>query len=106
ILLIHGLSGMTQSFAISRWLIGALDAIDYVPLTLFILIVTMASVLVVRRARQWNLLAVGDAWASTRGADVPRLVSFGYVAGSLLAAGTVALTGPIGFSGLGVPPLC
>jgi len=36
---------------------------------------------------------------------VPRLVSFGYVAGSLLAAGTVALTGPIGFIGLVVPHL-
>jgi iron complex transport system permease protein len=105
ILLIHGLSGMAQSFAISRWLIGALDAIDYLPLTVFILVVTTVSTLIVRRARQWNLLAVGEAWASTRGADVPRLVSFGYVAGSLLAAGTVALTGPIGFIGLVVPHL-
>ena len=29
ILLVHGLSGMSQSFAISRWLIGSLDAIEY-----------------------------------------------------------------------------
>ena len=29
ILLIHGLSGLSQSFAISHWLIGGLDAIEY-----------------------------------------------------------------------------
>ena len=28
ILLVHGLTGMSQSFAISRWLIGGLDAIE------------------------------------------------------------------------------
>ena len=105
IILILGVSGMAQSFAISRWLIGALDAIDYVPLTIFIAVVSTVSIMVVRRARQWNLLAVGEAWASTRGVDVRRLVVFGYVAGSVLAAGTVALTGPIGFIGLVVPHL-
>ena len=106
ILLVHGLSGMSQSFAIARWLIGSLDAIDYPPLGAFMLVVTAAGgSSIMRRARQWNLLAVGEAWAGTRGADVRRLLSFGYVAGSVLAALTVALTGPIGFIGLVVPHL-
>ena len=105
ILLIHGLSGMVQSFAISRWLIGSLDAIDYRALATFVSVVIVAAILVVRRARQWNLLAVGEAWAGTRGGDVRQLLRFGYVAGSLLAASTVALTGPIGFIGLVVPHL-
>ena len=105
ILLVHGLSGMGQSFAISRWLIGSLDAIDYPALSAFVTVVTVTALLVIRRARQWNLLAVGESWASTRGTDVPRLVAFGYVAASLLAAATVALIGPIGFVGLIVPHL-
>jgi iron complex transport system permease protein len=105
ILLIHGLSSMNQSFAISRWLIGSLDAIDYRALAVFVIVVIVAAVLVVRRSRQWNLLAVGEAWAGTRGGDVRRLLRFGYVAGSFLAASTVALTGPIGFIGLVVPHL-
>jgi iron complex transport system permease protein len=105
ILLIHGLSGMAQSFAISRWLIGSLDAIDYRALAAFVSAVIAAAILVVRRGRQWNLLAVGEAWASTRGGDVRRLLWFGYVAGSFLAASTVALTGPIGFVSLVVPHL-
>lgn len=105
ILLIHSLSGLSQSFAISRWLIGSLDAIDYRALAVFVVAVVVAAILVIRRARQWNLLAVGDAWAGTRGGDVRQLLRFGYIAGSFLAASTVALTGPIGFIGLVVPHL-
>lgn len=105
VLLVHGLSGMSQSFAISRWLIGSLDAIDYPALGIFVVGVIAVSAIVMRQARGWNLLAVGEAWAATRGTDVHTLLAIGYVCGSLLAAATVALTGPIGFIGLVVPHL-
>jgi iron complex transport system permease protein len=105
ILLVYGLSGMSASFAIARWLIGSLDAIEYVPLLMFMATVTVLAILIVGRARAWNLIAVGDQWAGTRGADVSRLMRFGYVGGSVLAAITVAVTGPIGFIGLVVPHL-
>ncbi len=105
ILLVHGLSGMSQSFAISRWLIGSLDSVDYRSLSIYALAVVLLSIAIVRRARVWNLLAVGETWASSRGADVSRLLFRGYLAGSALAAATVALTGPIGFIGLVVPHL-
>ncbi|HEY5616662.1 MAG TPA: iron ABC transporter permease [Vicinamibacterales bacterium] len=103
ILLIHGLSSMSESFTISRWLIGSLDAVDYLPLLVFVAIVLLLAALIVRRARHWNLLAVGEAWAATRGTRVNRLMLVGYTSGSILAAATVALTGPIGFIGLVVP---
>lgn len=103
ILLVHGLAGMSDSFAISRWLIGSLDAVDYPALLTYAVTVVALSVLIVRQARQWNLLAVGEAWAATRGAAVSRLMFAGYLSGSLLAATTVALAGPIGFIGLVVP---
>jgi iron complex transport system permease protein len=105
ILLVHGLSGMSQSFAISRWLIGSLDAIEFSTLTLYLVMVAIVGLVIVRHARQWNLLAIGEAWAATRGATVQRSLVTGYVCGSLLAATTVALTGPIGFVGLVVPHL-
>ena len=35
ILLVHGLTGMSQSFAISRWLIGGLDAIEFSTLAVY-----------------------------------------------------------------------
>ena len=105
ILLVHGFTGMSQSFAISRWLIGGLDAIEFSTLGVYVAIVGTLSVAVVRHARQWNLLAVGESWAATRGASVSRSLFTGYLAGSVLAAATVALTGPIGFVGLVVPHL-
>ena len=105
ILLVYGLSGMGTSFAIARWLIGSLDAIQYGPLVVFMGAVSVLAALIVRKARAWNLIAMGDQWAGTRGADVPRLMRFGYVSGSVLAALTVAVTGPIGFIGLVVPHL-
>jgi iron complex transport system permease protein len=105
ILLVHGLSGISQSFAISRWLIGGLDAIERPTLALYVAIVIATALFVIGQARQWNLLAVGEAWAATRGARVRSALLRGYIAGSVLAAVTVALTGPIGFVGLVVPHL-
>ena len=103
ILLVHGLAGMSDSFAISRWLIGSLDAVEYPALLTYVVAVLAQAALIVRQARHWNLLAVGEAWAATRGAAVTRLLSAGHLSGSMLAAMTVAMTGPIGFIGLVVP---
>lgn len=105
ILLVLGLSGVSQTFSIARWLIGSLDAIDYHPLLAFMLVVTLLATAIIRRAKDWNLMSIGEAWAATRGADVRWLLRFGYVAGSVMAAITVAVTGPIGFIGLVVPHL-
>ncbi len=105
ILLVLGLSSMSQTFSIARWLIGSLDAIAYGPLAAFVLVVGLLAAAVIRRGREWNLLSMGEAWAGTRGSDVRGLLTFGYVTGSVLSALTVAVTGPIGFIGLVVPHL-
>jgi iron complex transport system permease protein len=105
ILLIHGFASMAQSFSISRWLLGGVDAIGYGALLPFVALVSLIGAWVVWRARQWNLLAVGEDWAAARGVRVSRLMMAGCTAGSVLAASTVALTGPIGFLGLIVPHL-
>src|SRR5262245_47895516 len=67
ILLVHSLTSVSQSFAISRWLIGSLDAVDFSVLGVYAAIVGALGVAVVRQARDWNLLAVGESWAATRG---------------------------------------
>jgi iron complex transport system permease protein len=105
IMVVHGVSSVAQSFSISRWLLGSIDSTSYGALLPFVVIVLVVALLVARQARHWNLLAVGEAWAASRGANVSRLLLAGYVAGSILAASTVALTGPIGFVGLVVPHL-
>jgi len=66
-------------------------------------IVLPVMVVVTMRAPQWNLLAVGQEWAESRGVSTAALTTFGYIAGSVLTGLVTALTGPIGFVGLIVP---
>jgi len=105
IIVIHGMVGPSQSFSISRWLIGSVDSTDYAALAVFAAVTSVAAIVVVKQAKDWNLMAVDGAWAAARGARVTRLTLTGYAAGSVLTAATVALTGPIGFLGLIVPHL-
>jgi iron complex transport system permease protein len=103
IMFLHNLANFSQSFAISRWLMGGLDAVEYSTLAWLAAAVLPVCLLVTLRAPQWNLLAVGDDWAASRGVHTSALTIFGYIAGSILTGLVTALTGPIGFVGLIVP---
>ncbi len=103
ILFLHSIASFAQSFAISRWLMGGLDAVPYSTLAWLAAIVVPVLILVTMRAPQWNLLAVGEEWAASRGVSTTLLMGFGYVAGSVLTGLVTSLTGPIGFVGLIVP---
>jgi len=103
ILLLHSFAGFSQAFAITIWLIGGVDAIPFPRLALFAGVVLVLSAALVKLAPEWNLVALGDQWASARGVDVKRLMRIGYLAGSLLVAAAVSISGPIGFVGLLVP---
>jgi iron complex transport system permease protein len=103
IMFLHNLANFSQSFAISRWLMGGLDAVEYSTLAWLAAILLPVCALVIWRSPQWNLLAVGDEWAASRGVATSRLTAFGYIAGSILTGLVTALTGPIGFVGLIVP---
>jgi iron complex transport system permease protein len=105
ILLIYSVSSLSSSFAITRWLIGSLDATPFPPLLVFIAFTLALGTVIVREGRGWTLLSIGETWAACRGVDVAQLTSAGYVAGSALTAMTVAVAGPIGFIGLMVPHL-
>lgn len=103
VLLMHSLASFSQAFAISRWLMGGLDAVEYSTLAWLAAAVIPISLLVIARARQWNLLAMGDEWASSRGLSTTTYTVLGYMAGSFLTGIVTSLTGPIGFVGLIVP---
>ncbi len=103
ILFLHSIASFAQSFAISRWLMGGLDAVPYSTLAWLAVIVLPVMAIVTLRAPQWNLLAVGEEWAASRGVSTAALTTFGYIAGSVLTGLVTALTGPIGFVGLIVP---
>jgi iron complex transport system permease protein len=105
IIILGGFAGMSRTFSIARWLIGSVDSTSFTSLGVLSVVVFILAVLVISQARSWNLLAVGDQWAASRGVRVPALLRTGYLAGSVLVAGAIALTGPIGFVGLIVPHL-
>ena len=103
ILFLQYIATFGQTFAIVRWLMGGIDAVDYSTLAWFAAAVLPAVGLIFLRARDWNLMAVGEDWAAARGVSVSRLMLSGYVLGSFLAGSVTALAGPIGFVGLIVP---
>ena len=103
ILFLQYIANFGQTFAIVRWLMGGIDAVDYSTLGWFAAAVLPAVGLIFLRARDWNLMAVGEDWAAARGVSVSRLMLTGYVLGSFLAGSVTALAGPIGFVGLIVP---
>lgn len=105
IIILSSFAGMSRSFSIARWLIGSIDATSYGSLCVLAGVVFVTSTFILLQARSWNLLAVGERWAASRGVRVGTLLAGGYISGSILVAGAIALTGPIGFVGLIVPHL-
>jgi iron complex transport system permease protein len=103
ILFLHNVATFSQSFAITRWLMGGIDAVEYPVLAGIAAAVLPVIGVVFWRARDWNLLAVGEEWAASRGVHSARMLVVGYVAGSLMTGSVTAFTGPIGFIGLIVP---
>lgn len=103
ILLLHSLSDYGQSFTIVRWLMGGIEPTGFGTVGLLAALVLVVCGVVFSRAREWNLLAVGEEWAESRGVATAGLIRLGYLAGSLLTASVTCLTGPIGFIGWIVP---
>lgn len=105
ILMIHSVVRDSSSVSITRWLLGSVDAIRYSALGVFGVTSLAVAAILMAKAREWNLLMAGEAWAATRGVDPGRLMRTGFVCGSILTAGAISVSGPIGFVGLIVPHL-
>ena len=100
---VHSFAGFAQSFSISRWLMGGIDAVEYRTLGWLALMIAVACAIVFRFGSEWNLLAVGEEWAAARGVSTRKLLLTGFIAGAVLTGPVTAITGPIGFVGLIVP---
>ena len=86
-----------------HWLLGNLAPIPPASLALFALLALAGFWLILRRARELNLLALGEEAAVQLGVDAAGLKRRVFVAAALLTGTVVAFTGPIGFVGLVVP---
>jgi len=103
ILFLHYTAGFTQSFAIVRWLMGGIDSMEYSTLAILAVGIFGGLAVAMVKSNEFNLLAVGEDWAVTRGVHLRSLMFLSYLLGSFLTASVTALTGPIGFIGLIVP---
>ena len=86
-----------------HWLLGNLGPISGGSLGVFGACSAVGLWLVLGRARQLNLLALGEESAIQLGVDAERLKRRIFVGASLLTSSVVAFAGPIGFIGLIVP---
>jgi iron complex transport system permease protein len=103
LLFLHNMVDFQQSFAVLRWLMGGIEPSPYSTIGWLAVLVVCVVAYVFRRAREWNLLSVGEEWAAARGLSATRLMVTGFIAGSLITGTVTAMTGPIGFLGLIVP---
>jgi iron complex transport system permease protein len=103
IVFLASLVGFLKSFAVTRWLMGGLEPPEYSTLLWLTILLTPVVLIILWHGREWNVLAIGDTWAATRGLSTTRLLLLGCIAGSILTGAVTALTGPIGFVGLIVP---
>ena len=88
---------------IVHWLLGSIGPIPRASLAVFALLAGLGFWLVVGRARELNVLALGEEAALQLGIDPEGLKLRVFVGAALLTACVVAFAGPIGFVGLIVP---
>jgi iron complex transport system permease protein len=103
IMFIHYAANFSQSYMMTRWMMGSLDTADMKTVLQTGPFVIGCLVALVWLAPQFNPLAGGEEWASSRGVDVRRLKNISYFIGSVLTGAVTAFSGPIGFVGLIVP---
>jgi iron complex transport system permease protein len=86
-----------------HWLLGNLAPLPPASLALFAALAGAGVLVVLRHARELNVLALGEESALQLGVDAERLKRRIFLGAALLTGAVVAFAGPIGFVGLIVP---
>ena len=102
IMLLQYLSDFGQVFAITRWLMGSLDAGGAGFGSAAVLILT-GFFIILLLGPQVDLLALGDELAISRGLNARRARLLLFFAVTLIVGAVVSSCGPIGFVGLIIP---
>ncbi len=100
------LSGLNQSYRVTRWLMGSVTTAGYKGLLNILPFAIIGAVILFFQARELNLLTLGEDLAASRGVNVNRSKRLVFFAASLMVSSTVAVCGPIGFVGMMAPHAC
>jgi iron complex transport system permease protein len=99
------LADYTDTFRMTRWLMGTLDVGGYTPLAAAAPLLIVAFAMFATLPRPLDLLSLGADAASARGVDVVAAERAALVSASLATGAAVSISGPIGFVGIIVPHL-
>jgi len=99
------LADYTDTFRMTRWLMGSLDVGGYTPLAAAAPLLIAAFAMFATLPRPLDLLSLGADTASARGVDVVAAERAALVSASLATGAAVSISGPIGFVGIIVPHL-
>lgn len=103
ILFLQYTTTLGDSFRLVRWLMGGLGSTDWGACLRLLVFVTSGGLVIGLRARDLDLLTIGDATAAGRGVDVRRVQRQVFLGTSLMVGGVVSVCGPIGFVGMMAP---
>lgn len=103
VLLLQYIASSSQSLQILRWLMGSLDVVGFDLIWRVLVFLIPAWVVLLGRANDLHLLAIGEQSAASLGVNVRRTERIVYVVCSLIIGVTVSIGGTIGFVGLIVP---
>ena len=103
ILLVRTLVDPMHLVAIDRWMMGGLAVIGLREVAAVLPLMLPGVAVLALLAPAFNQLALGEELAHGRGVDPGLVQKVGFIAGSLLTAAAVSVSGPIGFVGLIVP---
>ena len=99
------LADYTDTFRMTRWLMGSLDVGGYTPLAAAAPLLIAAFAMFATLPRPLDLLSLGADAASARGVNVVAAERAALVSASLATGAAVSISGPIGFVGIIVPHL-
>lgn len=85
------------------WMMGGLGSASWPYVWMVVPMLAIGMLLPVTRARELNVMLLGDSRASELGVDVERFKRLVLVTGSLLTAAAVSVSGLVGFVGLMTP---
>jgi iron complex transport system permease protein len=105
IVFLASVAGLTEGASIFLWLIGSLSASRSGVMLWVALFLVVGLAVALPRARDLNLLALGEESAQQLGVDVGRQQRALLLASSLMVGAAVAVAGLVGFVGLIIPHL-
>jgi len=106
ILFVQYLSDISQSFRITRWLMGGLFVYGYEPVIDMLPFAVVGLVMVFYFTHELNLFTTGEETALSRGVDTDKMIKALFFLVSVLIGGVVSVCGPIAFIGIIVPHIC